>query len=230
LLHVYRIDRTGRVDPTHAALYKKLGDWIKTCYGTPVASSAVVKAEGSIWTVEIDTGTTAVDRVMIQENQTLGQRILSYRVVDASSGAVLTHGQSVGNKRIDFFLIAPKNASAGACDFPTDLGNHQCLGLTHQGTKIATLAECKATCCAEGASCGTYQWCQPNTGCSPAGCWMGSTANCVAGKPGWISKARGMPGPAVASGKLRLEILATALGLAPLLEGFGAFKACSSGP
>ena len=33
----FSIDRTGRVDPTHQALYQAFCAWIKKCYGSPVA-------------------------------------------------------------------------------------------------------------------------------------------------------------------------------------------------
>jgi hypothetical protein len=36
----FAIDRTGRVDPIHAARYTELGDWIRSCYGTPVGEIA----------------------------------------------------------------------------------------------------------------------------------------------------------------------------------------------
>ena len=37
----FAIDRSGRVEPSHAALYKAFGDWRRSCYGTPVASGAL---------------------------------------------------------------------------------------------------------------------------------------------------------------------------------------------
>ena len=121
----FAIDRTGQLEPSHAALYAALGGWIRTCYGTPVASGSVLAKTGAgSYSVEIDTGTTAVDRIVIQENQTLGQRILRYRVIEVASGAVLTHGESVGNKRIDM-LMNTTHAEPSGCDFPTDLGNDQ---------------------------------------------------------------------------------------------------------
>jgi hypothetical protein len=231
----FAIDRTGQVDPKHATLYKALGDWIRSCYGSPVASgNTPTKQPGGSWSIEIDTGGKAVDRIIIRENQTEGQRILGYRVVEVASGSVLTQGESVGNKRIDFLMAPPAPAAAAVdqCEFPTDLGNDQCAGLTHLPPNVSSVSECEAACCAAGSSCQTYQWCQPGTHCAltaPAGCWVGSAAHIVAGNPGWISKARGVPRPASVSGKLRLEILETALGLEPLIEGFGAFKACSKG-
>jgi hypothetical protein len=114
----FAIDRRGEVDPTHAKLYAQLGDWIRKCYGTPVAVSAagtagVVLSKGAPFVLIIDVGATKIDRVVIQENQSQGQRILSYRVTaienenldvnsSTESAAVqFSSGSSVGNKRID---------------------------------------------------------------------------------------------------------------------------------
>ena len=44
----FGIDRTGRVDPTHAALYATFGGWIKSCYGP---SAVVAQAEASLTAV-----------------------------------------------------------------------------------------------------------------------------------------------------------------------------------
>ena len=52
--------------------------------------------------MSIDVGSAAVDRVVIKEDLNLGQRIASYTVV-GSDGGLLSHGKSVGNKRIDLF-------------------------------------------------------------------------------------------------------------------------------
>jgi hypothetical protein len=57
-------------------------------------------------------------------------------VVDVASGGVVTHGQSVGNKRIDF-LMAPA-AAAGACEFPTDLGT-TCMNVSNHYRIIACI-------------------------------------------------------------------------------------------
>ncbi|MDR3742201.1 MAG: hypothetical protein P4L40_24555 [Terracidiphilus sp.] len=59
------IDRTGRVDPVHAAAYKQFGDWIRTCYGTPLASTA---ANGTqVLTLALPDN-TIMDRVWIRES------------------------------------------------------------------------------------------------------------------------------------------------------------------
>tara|TARA_B110000305_G_C19060055_1_gene456679 strand:+ start:185 stop:343 length:159 start_codon:yes stop_codon:yes gene_type:complete len=35
----FSIDRDGLVEQSHADLYKALGDWVRECYGTPIAST-----------------------------------------------------------------------------------------------------------------------------------------------------------------------------------------------
>jgi hexosaminidase len=109
----FSIDRTGRVAPAHAALYDRLGTWIKNCYDKPVASTSLDQPAHSIWkpvtrekswTLDLDASNTAVDRIMIQEDQTYGQRILAYEVtvtLENGSDILFSRGESVGNKRID---------------------------------------------------------------------------------------------------------------------------------
>lgn len=102
----FSIDRTGRVDPTHAALYAAFGGWIKNCYGSPVAEAGSFGPAGPSgpWTLSLDVGSVPVDRVVIREDQSLGQRILAYGIsVIFPNGTtfVFSNGTSVGNKRID---------------------------------------------------------------------------------------------------------------------------------
>eukprot|EP01052_Picozoa_sp_SAG31_P016445 SAG31_NODE_1091_length_9958_cov_10.108429_1_plen_200_part_00 len=103
----FAIDRTGRVDPAHAALYSTFGDWIRACYGKPVASGSL-KAPASglstagAYSLKI-TAATPVDRIVLQEDQREGERILSYRVVVNATGAIVAKGTAVGNKRIQLF-------------------------------------------------------------------------------------------------------------------------------
>ena len=35
----FPVDRTGRIAQQHAAMYARLGGWIKSCYGSPLAST-----------------------------------------------------------------------------------------------------------------------------------------------------------------------------------------------
>eukprot|EP01012_Entosiphon_sulcatum_P023067 TRINITY_DN28054_c0_g1_i1.p2 TRINITY_DN28054_c0_g1~~TRINITY_DN28054_c0_g1_i1.p2 ORF type:complete len:452 (+),score=93.83 TRINITY_DN28054_c0_g1_i1:50-1405(+) len=99
----FAIDRTGRVDPQHAARYKEFGDWIRACYGKPVATTS---GTGTSFTLTIPKG-SQVDRVIIQEDQSQGQRIRSYEVdvqlPGSSAWQSVATGSSVGNKRIQLF-------------------------------------------------------------------------------------------------------------------------------
>ena len=44
----FGIDRTGGVDPKHAAGYKGFGDWIQSCYGSPVAEGLLASGATSL--------------------------------------------------------------------------------------------------------------------------------------------------------------------------------------
>ena len=109
----FAIDRDGLVAPSHAAMYARLGNWIRGCYapGNILASGttgtrsdgegANPKATASV-TVELPPA-RVFDRVVLQEDQSDGQRVRSW-VVDWQSGngpwTVFAQGASIGNKRI----------------------------------------------------------------------------------------------------------------------------------
>jgi len=97
----FAIDRTGRVDPAHAQRYSDFGNWIRSCYGTPLASTS---GNGSSLILTLPSP-LKVDRIILQENQAYGQRIRAYTVeMAASEGGTwssFTQGTSIGNKRID---------------------------------------------------------------------------------------------------------------------------------
>lgn len=108
----FAIDQTGRVDPTHAELYGQFGGWISSCYGTPIASARLAPpadpwapaARPGGWTLRLDLGGASVDRVVLREDQSFGQRVLAYavRAVGADGRAApFSNGTAVGNKRID---------------------------------------------------------------------------------------------------------------------------------
>lgn len=100
----FAIDRTGRVDPVHAARYKEFGDWIRSCYGTSVAS---VSGTGTSLTLTLTASqqVQAVDRVWVREDQAQGQRIRAYVIevlpVGSTTWQPFSNGTSVGNKKID---------------------------------------------------------------------------------------------------------------------------------
>ena len=97
----FAIDRTGGVDPKHAAAYAGFGGWIRSCYGSPVGTGAL--ALGAT-TVEVTLAkATSIDRVRMEEDQTKGQLIISYRVEAKVGGSWVpfSSGVTIGAKRID---------------------------------------------------------------------------------------------------------------------------------
>lgn len=111
-------DRSGLVPARHAARYKELGDFIRSCYGTALPSgqaSNMTTATGVTLTFAYP---TPIDRVVMMEDQTDGQVIRSYevyaKIVDAEEmngtldvpWTLVSNGSSVGHKRIDLFATA----------------------------------------------------------------------------------------------------------------------------
>ena len=111
------MDITGNPVPSRAARIHEFGAWIRTCYGSPVARS-----EGS-WVVEIQLSQpTEIDRVVLVEDITFGQRVRSYQVsvtmgadVDVVSArdrrgsqrnVLIANGTAIGSKKIDVFAAA----------------------------------------------------------------------------------------------------------------------------
>lgn len=111
-------DRSGLIPARYAARYKQLGDFIKTCYGTPVnAQNTHNTSDDGTYSLKFGYP-TSIDRIMLMEDQTNGQVIRSYqvwaKVVDdgVSDGTLdvpwtkLSSGTSIGHKKIDLFDAA----------------------------------------------------------------------------------------------------------------------------
>lgn len=103
--------RSGLIPDDQVQRAAQFGDWIRTCYGNPIASTSRLTPPpgGASPPLELTVPSGAsVDRVMIQEDLSKGQRIRSYVV--QYRGAANTAwrnfsiGTSVGHKRID---VAP---------------------------------------------------------------------------------------------------------------------------
>eukprot|EP01045_Picozoa_sp_COSAG04_P004477 COSAG04_NODE_195_length_20819_cov_5.821718_2_plen_157_part_00 len=123
----FGIDRTGGVDPKHAACYAGFGGWIRSCYGTPVAQGALKQGATSI---EVPfTKPTSVDRIRLEEDQTAGQKIISYTVEAKVGGAwqAFSAGVTVGAKRID---VAEKPVTASGMRVTVTEGFGKPTGLT----------------------------------------------------------------------------------------------------
>ena len=90
----------------HRVAYAQFGAWIRSCYGAPVAQGALPAGATSF--VLTFAGPLTVDRVAMEEDQSLGQLIVSY-TVEAQVGGVwqpFSSGVTVGSKRIDIAAAA----------------------------------------------------------------------------------------------------------------------------
>ena len=105
----FAIDRDGLVAPEHEALYRSLGAWIKSCYGTPVIydGSSNIQLNATTWQYTIAlqghdaNATTTVDRVVMREDITHGQRVRSWKLM--VDKVMVSQGTSIGNRRVTIF-------------------------------------------------------------------------------------------------------------------------------
>ncbi|KAG6357356.1 hypothetical protein INS49_013232 [Diaporthe citri] len=105
-------DRSGLVPARHAARYKELGDFIHSCYGSPVEATNSTTATSVALSFEHP---TSIDRIVLMEDQADGQVIRAYevyaKVLDAEEmngtldvpWSLVSNGSSIGHKRIDLF-------------------------------------------------------------------------------------------------------------------------------
>ncbi|CAG8982115.1 hypothetical protein HYALB_00003207 [Hymenoscyphus albidus] len=103
-------DTRGLIPDSHVALYKQLGDFVRTCYNNPINSTETTPqgSDGS-YSFKYDTP-TLIDRIVLMEDQTNGQVIRSYSVyvkmadVPDAPWTLVSQGTSVGHKKIDLFV------------------------------------------------------------------------------------------------------------------------------
>ena len=96
----FSIDRDGLVQDTHAAQYKALGDWVRQCYGTPLATTS--GGYQNEFVLKLPKGVT-FDRIMLQEKTVQGQRVRRWSVESSTDGTTwfpLFSGQAIGTKAI----------------------------------------------------------------------------------------------------------------------------------
>ena len=112
----FAINRDGIVEPSHASAYAALGSFVRECYGTPLAAT-----NGTVDSMALVLPLSqpqTVDRVIIQEQLELGQRIRNFTVESqVSPGAAWepwSSGESVGHKRI---LLLGENRTVTALRF-----------------------------------------------------------------------------------------------------------------
>ncbi len=105
------VSRDGIVDPKHAARYKELGDFIKTCYGKPLISNYTCTNNNCILQFS---STVLADRVVIREDlrSSAGASIRQWSLdglmmwgdcLNCWINIPPATGQSIGNKRIILF-------------------------------------------------------------------------------------------------------------------------------
>lgn len=106
----FAIDRNGLVAPSHAALYKRLGDFIRDCYSTPIGIATTPQGDTSASATVALGSALEFDRVVLEEDQTQGQRVRGWVVEWSSDNGVtwkeFETGASVGAKRIVIFPSA----------------------------------------------------------------------------------------------------------------------------
>ena len=108
-------DRSGLIPANYAARYKQLGDFIKSCYSEPVTDNIKHSSDNKgVYSMTFDYP-TAIDRIVLMEDQTNGQVIRSYevhaKIVDNTQCdetldvpfTLVSNGTSVGHKKIDIF-------------------------------------------------------------------------------------------------------------------------------
>ena len=95
----FSLDRYGLVAEDHAVEYKRLGEWVRECYGTPIRSTSGV---GNYHKILLPAG-AQFDRLQIMENITMGERVRSFQILVDRFGLgpnVLHEGKAIGRKRI----------------------------------------------------------------------------------------------------------------------------------
>ena len=126
----------------HLTRYQEFGDWLQSCYAVPIASAGnQTVAQGGNVSLSVASAGGAgggamgatIDRVVIMEDQTRGERVRAWSVsvvTPTLTSTVVASGTSVGHKRIAIFdkpvsgvtevtltvssAVAPAGAGAGA--------------------------------------------------------------------------------------------------------------------
>ena len=101
----FSIDRDGLVQDTHAREYKALGDWVRKCYSSPLASTSGrgTAVNGVTFDLVLEADTT-FDRFQLQEDTLVGQRVRNYTLASWDEVSQiwdpLLTGDAIGRKAI----------------------------------------------------------------------------------------------------------------------------------
>ena len=102
----FAIDRDGLVEQRHAIRYKEFGSWIQSCYGKAVAEVSSPPGVRSI-ILKIPNN-TQIDRLMLQEDISVGQVIREFEVYGKLPNSnywtfLYNNKAGIGNKKIVIF-------------------------------------------------------------------------------------------------------------------------------
>jgi alpha-L-fucosidase len=109
-------DDTGNIPADQFAVLTALGDYVRACHSpaAALASAAPARAPG----VAVSFASSLIDRVILQEDLTAGENVLSFDVYASAEGGyarvpvLVASGTAVGHKRILYFASGPIVASS----------------------------------------------------------------------------------------------------------------------
>jgi alpha-L-fucosidase len=106
------VNKTGVVPEGQAARAAEFGAWVKSCYGTPLATLKAVVANATMVTLALPAAGVTTDRISIGEDLAHGQLIRAYsisvQVKGSNTWQPFSNGTSVGHKKID---VLPQGAA-----------------------------------------------------------------------------------------------------------------------
>lgn len=108
-------DDTGIIPADQMAVLQALGDYIRGCHSD---AAAVNRTTGTGASIRLDFPLATINRVILQEDQTLGQIVQAFTVSVLPEGGYdpqpvwVAEGTAIGNKRILYFASGPVSATA----------------------------------------------------------------------------------------------------------------------
>ena len=125
---------SGLIPDLARPIYKGFGEWIRSCFGTPIAKTS---GSGMSFTLQLNTP-AEITKISVSEDQSDGEMVTEFRInattVDGTTHPIVTNGQSIGNKFIVDLADGPMIVTVvelvitAAFDIPTisDFSVYQC--------------------------------------------------------------------------------------------------------
>lgn len=110
-------DATGSIPDAQMQLLSQFGSWRARCYGAAAAVATVTNVSATLVTLSV-AGGALVDRVVMAEDLSAGQRVLAFDVSATVAGGYAANvvpvgsGTAVGNKRIHWLSCGPMPVSS----------------------------------------------------------------------------------------------------------------------